>query len=105
MSLLFFKIQSRGDYYKLNRFRMTIPKALYTEKFEKIMESIIILYLADDEFKTICDDYCISKMNIEKYKEKLEEDTQCKSDYESVSRELEEDILRFVNYFDTERKP
>ncbi|TPG34820.1 hypothetical protein [Flavobacterium pectinovorum] len=75
---------------------MTIPKALNNEKFSKYMESIIVLYLADDEFKTICDDYCTSKMNIEKYTKKSEENTQCKSDYEALSLELEEEIIRFI---------
>lgn len=75
---------------------MTIPKALHNEKFSKYMESIIVLYLADDEFKTICDDYCISKMNIEKFSKKSEEDIQCKADYEAVAIELEEEILRFI---------
>lgn len=75
---------------------MSIPDELNNEKFSKYMESIIILYLADDEFKTICDDYCISKMNIKKYDKKSEEDIQCKSDYEILSLELEEEILRFI---------
>lgn len=75
---------------------MGIPSALNNEKFAKDMESLIVLYLADDEFKAICDDYCISKMNLEKYRQKLEEDVQCTSDYETVSKELEEEILRFI---------
>lgn len=75
---------------------MSIPKILNNEKFSKYMESIIVLYLADDEFKTICDDYCTSKMNFEKYKEKLAEDKQCKTDYEALSLELEEEILKFI---------
>lgn len=75
---------------------MTIPKALNNEKFSKYMESIIVLYLADDEFKSICDDYSISKKNFEKYKEKVAEDKQCKADYEALSLELEEEILRFI---------
>lgn len=78
---------------------MTVPKALYTEKFEKFMESIIVLYLTDDEFKAICDDYCISKMNIDKYKKKTEEDSQSKSDYESLSAELEDEIIKFINRY------
>lgn len=81
---------------------MSVPKALYIDKFEKFMESIIVLYLADDEFKTICDDYCTSKINIEKYKKKSEEDSRCKSDYESLSLELEEDIIRFVEDLNAE---
>jgi len=76
--------------------KMEIPSALNNEKFAKDMESLIVLYLADDEFKAICDDYCISKMNLEKYRQKLEEDEQCKFDYETVSKELEDDILRFI---------
>jgi hypothetical protein len=75
---------------------MDIPSALNNEKFAKDMESLIVLYLADDEFKAICDDYCISKTNLEKYRQKLEEDAQCKFDYETVSKELEEEILRFI---------
>jgi hypothetical protein len=75
---------------------MGIPNALNIEKFAKDMESLIVLYLADDEFKAICDDYCISKMNLEKYRQKLKEDAQCEFDYETVATELEEEILRFI---------
>lgn len=75
---------------------MDIPSALNNEIFAKDMESLIVLYLADDEFNAICNDYCISKMNLEKYMQKLEEDAQCKLDYETVSKELEEEILRFI---------
>ncbi|MFB3390223.1 hypothetical protein [Flavobacterium sp. LAR06] len=82
---------------------MTIPKALYNNnKFEKFMESIIILYLADDEFKVICDDYCITKMISEQYKKKKEEDTRCQAEYESVSAELEDEILRFIKNLNAE---
>jgi len=78
---------------------MAVPKALYIDKFENFMESIIILYLTDDEFKAICDDYCTSKINIEKYKKKSEEDRQSKADYESLSVELEEEILKFLSRY------
>lgn len=84
---------------------MTIPKALYTEKFEKFMESIIILYLADDEFKAICDDYCVSKINMEQYKKKSEEDLRWQAEYEMVAIELEEEILRFIKNLNKERDP
>jgi hypothetical protein len=83
---------------------MTIPKTLYIEKFEKFMESIIILYLADDEFKAICDDYCLSKINVEEYRKKSQEDTQCQTEYESLSLELEEEILRFVKNTNRDRE-
>ncbi|MNL62288.1 hypothetical protein D3C87_1862970 [compost metagenome] len=75
---------------------MTLPKCLYVEKFKKFMESIIILYLVDDEFKSICDDYCISKSIIEDYKGKFPEDMQRQAEYEILSLELEDDILKFI---------
>jgi hypothetical protein len=75
---------------------MSIPKALHIEKFAGYIESIMVLYLADDEFKAICDDYCTSKINTEKYQKKLEEDTLCKTEYENLSQELEKEILRYL---------
>ena len=73
-----------------------IPKALNSKKFAEHMESIEILYLVDDEFKAICDDYSVSKTNMEKYRKKAEEDAQYKAEYENLSIELEKEILRYL---------
>jgi hypothetical protein len=44
----------------------------------------------------ICDDYCISKINAEKFREKLERDFQHQLKYELLSKELEEEILIYI---------
>lgn len=75
---------------------MSIPSALQNEKFANCQESIKILYLVDDNFKSICDDYSISKENVEIFKQKTEEDFRCRMEYENLSTELEEEILRYV---------
>jgi hypothetical protein len=37
------------------------------------------------------------ELYIEKYQQKVEEDTQCKQDYEKLFIELEEEILTYIN--------
>jgi len=75
---------------------MSLPSELYTSKFADFMESIKILYLTDDIFKTICDDYCGSKTKTEKFKKKFENNFNQKLKYENLSRELEEEILIYL---------
>lgn len=75
---------------------MSIPKLLDDEKFASSREVIRILYRVDENFKSLCDDYSISKLCIERYEEKVQEDTQCKKEYEFLFSELEEEILRYV---------
>lgn len=76
--------------------RMSIPKKLYSEKLSKYQESITVLYLVNDDFKSMCDDYCVSKLNIEKYAKKIQENFQMKVEYENLIKELEEEILLFI---------
>jgi len=75
---------------------MALPDELYNAKFAEYIESIKIMYLVDDRFKTICDDYCTSKINTEKYKKKFEKDFRHKLEYENLSKELEEEILFYI---------
>ncbi|CAC9976130.1 hypothetical protein DBB36_22405 [Flavobacterium sp. WLB] len=75
---------------------MSIPLALQNEKFANCQESIKILYLVDDNFRCMCDDYNITKENVEFFKQKTEEDFQCRMEYETLSIELEEEILRYI---------
>ncbi|WP_264537330.1 hypothetical protein [Flavobacterium sp. N1736] len=75
---------------------MSLPNELYNAKFAEYIESVKILYLVDDKFKTMCDDYCNSKMNTEKYRKKFEKDFRHKLEYENLSKELEEEILIYL---------
>lgn len=75
---------------------MSLPNELYNSKFAEYIESLKILYLVDDKFKTMCDDYCVSKVNTEKYRKKFEKDFRHKLEYENLSKELEEEILIYL---------
>jgi hypothetical protein len=73
-----------------------IPQALNTAQFAQYMETIKMLYRVDDDFKTLCDDYLLSKTSLEEFKEKTLEDKQRELEYKRLSRELEKEILEYV---------
>lgn len=75
---------------------MSLPEQLYNSKFAEYLESIKIMYLVDDRFKTICDEYCTSKMNTEKFRRKFENDFQHQLKHENLAKELEEEILFYI---------
>ncbi|MEL1253100.1 hypothetical protein AAEO57_04900 [Flavobacterium sp. DGU38] len=75
---------------------MSLPKELHSSKFEQYMESIKIMYLIDDRFKMICDQYCISKIKAERNKQKSEKYLYQQLENENLSQELEEEILFYI---------
>lgn len=75
---------------------MPIPQELDTAPFVEHLDAIKILYEADDDFKSLCDDYCTVKISIEKFKGTSEKDLQRETEYKTLSAELEEEILSYV---------
>lgn len=75
---------------------MSLPNELYNAKFAEYIESLKILYLIDDQFKTICNEYCSSREKTEKYKKKFEKNFRHKLEFENLSKELEEEILIYL---------
>ncbi|MGO4770479.1 hypothetical protein ACEN2I_02365 [Flavobacterium sp. W22_SRS_FK3] len=75
---------------------MSVPEELYNAKFAEFMESIKILYLVDDKFKSICDEYCTSKIETVKFQKRLEKNFNQKLKLENLSKELEEEILFYI---------
>jgi len=75
---------------------MSLPKDLQNEKFAQYKESIIVLYLADDRFRMICDEYCSIKENVRKIKKKINQDFSSRVRNENLSAELEEEILFYI---------
>jgi hypothetical protein len=73
-----------------------IPQALNTAQFAQYIETIKMLYHVDDDFKTLCDDYLISKTSLEEFKERSIEDRQRELEYKRLSRELEKEIVEYV---------
>lgn len=75
---------------------MSIPEKLYSEKLSNYRESIKVLYLVDDDFKIICDDYCCSKINVEDCRQKIKTTFQMKVEYENLAKELEDEIVLYI---------
>ncbi|KLT69732.1 MULTISPECIES: hypothetical protein [Flavobacterium] len=75
---------------------MSLPNELYNTKFAEYIESLKILYLVDDKFKTICDEYSKSRIKTEKYRKKFEKDFRNQLEFENLSKELEEEILIYL---------
>lgn len=75
---------------------MSIPEKLYSEKLSNYQESIKVLYLVDDNFKSMCDDYCCSKLNVEKHKQKMQENFYLKAEYENLTQQLEDEIVKYI---------
>jgi len=76
---------------------MPFPPALDIEEFAEYKEVINRLYLIDEDFRALCDDYNMSKTHIEKFNVKSLEDKQRKIEYQQLSLELEKEILDYVN--------
>jgi hypothetical protein len=75
---------------------MLIPQELNTTQLTEHMDAISTLYLADDEFKSLCDDYCTVKISIDKFKEMSSRNLQRELEYKHLSEELENEILYYV---------
>ena len=75
---------------------MPIPRELNTAQFAEHLDAIRILYVADDDFKSLCDDYCTVKISIEKFKGTSSKELQRELEYKHLSIELENEILYYV---------
>jgi hypothetical protein len=75
---------------------MTIPKELYQGNFTEFKESITILYLTDDRFKSLCDAYCSSKSDVEKYHIEMVKILTNTKKLENLIVGLQEEILIYL---------
>lgn len=75
---------------------MSLPKELYNTKFAEYLESLKILYVVDERFKELCDEYCNSRLKAEKYKRKFEKFFQYQLKSENLAKELQEEILIYL---------
>ena len=75
---------------------MSIPLELNTAQLAEHMDAIRTLYLADEDFRSLCDDYCTVKISIEKFKGTSSKDLQRELEYKHLSVELEKEILYYV---------
>jgi len=76
---------------------MPLPPALNIAEFAEYKEVINRLYLIDDDFRALCDDFSMSKTHLEKFNAHSLEDKQRKIEYQQLTLELEKEILDYVN--------
>ncbi|MNF08439.1 hypothetical protein D3C80_2088660 [compost metagenome] len=60
------------------------------------MESLQILYMVDDQFKSICDDYCECQTKNILHQKKIEKNLHSKLQFENLAEELAEEILIYL---------
>jgi uncharacterized protein YdcH (DUF465 family) len=75
---------------------MPIPRELNNAQLAEFMDAIRILYLADEDFKSLCDDYCTVRTSIEQFKGTSARDIERASEYKNLAVELEQEILYYV---------
>ena len=75
---------------------MPVLSFLNIEPFAEHKDVIERLYLADDEFKALCDDYYTCKVNAEKLKNTVSEDKQRELEYRHLLLDLEKEILDYL---------
>jgi hypothetical protein len=75
---------------------MSKPLNMIVREFSEHGETIKNLYSTDDDFKTLCEDYYISRMNIEKLREQLLENRQSALEYKHLAVALEKEILEYL---------
>ena len=75
---------------------MSIPVELNAAQFVEHLNAIKTLYVADDDFKSLCDDYCTVITSLEKFKGNSAKDRQRELEYKHLSVELENEILSYV---------
>jgi hypothetical protein len=74
---------------------MPVSDVLNTEPFINYKDTIELLYSVDDDFKTLCDEYCNSLANIQKWKNKLIEYKQREIDYKHLLLDLETELFHW----------
>ena len=75
---------------------MPVAHILNIKPFSEYKETIELLYSLDDDFKTLCDDYYLSKMNTEKFRNRSFKDHESELEYKNLTLELEKEILEYL---------
>ena len=72
-------------------------RALNIIPFAEHLATIEKLYMTDENFKTLWDDYYTSKINLEKFRGKSLEDMRSELEYQQLTTELENEIFNYLN--------
>jgi hypothetical protein len=75
---------------------MNTPLDLVVAHFYEHSDKIRMLYSADSEFRSLCEDYYMSRENVDRIREAILETRQDELEFEHLSFALEKEILQYV---------
>ena len=65
-------------------------------RFPEHEETIRLLFHFDDDFKSLCEDYHTSQLNIHRFRTKAFQDKANEQEYKSLSEVLEHEIIVYL---------
>ncbi len=76
---------------------MPLSKVFNIIPLAEHLDTIKILYMTDRNFKTLWDDYYISKVNLKKSRERSLEEMRNELEYQQLADDLEAEIITYLN--------
>jgi len=76
---------------------MTSELIFIIKRFPAFQGRIIDLYEHDQDFRQLCNDYCLSMNMLEAFRKTEPDFKKVKSDYEQVSEDLKKELLQFFS--------
>lgn len=76
---------------------MPLSKVLNIIPLAEHLEMIKVLYVTDENFKTLWDDYHTSKVNLKRSRERSLEEMRSELEYQQLADDLEAEILAYLN--------
>ena len=76
---------------------MTRELIYIIERFPTYQVRIIDLYEHDQDFRQLCNDYCLSMNMLEAFRKTEPDFKKVKRDYEQVSEDLKKELLQFFS--------
>jgi hypothetical protein len=74
------------------------------ERFPESKDVIITLYYADEDFRSLCDDYWLSSQSLLKLQNKILTDKESEVEYREICLDLEKKIMLFLKSKRDEKK-
>ncbi len=75
---------------------MALPRELLNIKFAEYLKDLEFLYFYDQNFRTLCEQYCRCRNKAEKAEKKFQKHLAYQLEYENLSKELQEEILIYL---------
>jgi hypothetical protein len=74
---------------------MTKELIFIIERFPAYQLKIVDLYQRDQDFRQLCNDYCLSENMLEAFRKTEPDFRKVQHDYEQVSKDLKTELLHF----------